>query len=86
MGSLMDKGRGLSSINLPTKGFKWLLNGSLRKLKSLFFLKDKNPYPACQTYIGTRVCDETYVGKTIRSVDIRWNEHEDIRKDSDHAT
>ena len=48
-------------------------------------MKDKNPYPACQIYKGTCVCDETYIGETIRNVDIRWNEHEDIRKKSEPA-
>ena len=42
-------------------------------------MKDKNPYPACQICEGTCVCDETYVGETIRNVDIRWHEHQDIR-------
>ena len=60
---------------------KWIA----KKVKSLFSLKDKNPYPACQIYKGTCVCDETYIGETIRNVDIRWNEHEDIRKKSEPA-
>ena len=46
-----------------------------KKVKSLFSWKDKNPCPACQIYKGTRVSDETYIGETIRNVDIRWNEH-----------
>ena len=60
---------------------KWIT----KKVKSLFSLKDKNPYPACQVYKGTCVCDETYIGETILNVDIRWNEHEDIRKESEPA-
>ena len=31
------------------------------------------------------VCDDTYIGETIRNVDIWWNEHEDIRKESEPA-
>ena len=73
-----------SSINSPTKSFKWLFSGSLRKFKG-FFLKDNNPYPACEICEGTCVCDETYVGETIRNVDIRWNEHQDIREESEPA-
>ena len=60
---------------------KWIT----KKVKSLFSLKDKNPYPACQVYKGTCVCDETYIGETILNVNIRWNEHEDIRKESEPA-
>ena len=31
------------------------------------------------------VCDETYIGETIRNVDKRWNEHEDMHKESEPA-
>jgi len=60
---------------------KWIT----RKVKSLFPLKDKNPYPSCQIYEGTCVCGETYVGETKRNVEVRWREHNDIRKDSEPA-
>ena len=60
---------------------KWIT----KKFKSLFSLKDKNPYPACQIYKGTCVCDETYIGETIWNVDIRWNEFDDISKESESA-
>ena len=60
---------------------KWIT----KKFKSLFSLKDKNPYPACQIYKETCVCDETYIGETIWNVDIRWNEHDDISKESESA-
>ena len=45
---------------------KWIA----KKAKSFFFLKDKNRYPACQTYKGTSVCNEAYIDETIRNVDI----------------
>ena len=45
---------------------KWIT----KKVKSLFSLKDKNPYPTCQIYKGTCVCDEIYIGETIRNADI----------------
>ena len=60
---------------------KWIT----KKVKSLFFLKDKNAYPACQIYKGTFVCDETHIGETIRNSDFRWNEHEDIHKEFEPA-
>ena len=37
-------------------------------------------------YKGTCFCDTTYIGETIWTVDIRWNEHEDIRKEYEPAT
>ena len=60
---------------------KWIT----KKVKSLFSLKYNNLYPACLIYKRTCVCDEIYIGKTIRNVDIRWNEHEDMRKEPEHA-
>ena len=40
---------------------KWITE----KVKNLFSLKDKNPYPVNQIYKGTRVCDEIYIGETM---------------------
>ena len=60
---------------------KWFF----KKAKSLFSLKDKNPYPACQIYKGARAFNETYIGKSIRNVYIRWNEDDDIWKESEPA-
>ena len=60
---------------------KWIT----KKVKSLFPLKDKNPYLAYQIYKGTCVCDETYIGETIWNVYIRRNWHEDIGKESEPA-
>ena len=37
----------------------------------------------CQIYEGVRVCKETYIGERIWNIGIRWNEHEDIRKQSE---
>ena len=60
---------------------KWIT----KKIKSLFSLKDKNPYPSCQIYQGTCNCGETYIGKTVRNVKTRWDEHQDVRKTSEPA-
>ena len=60
---------------------KWII----KKVKILPSLKDKNSYPPCQIFKGMCVSDETYIGETIRNVDIRWNEHKDIRKESEPA-
>ena len=51
----------------------------------MFSLKDKNPYPACQIYKGECTCGETYIGETIRNVATRWEEHENVKKDSEPA-
>ena len=60
---------------------KWIT----RKTRSLFPLKDRNPYPACQIYHGTCVCGKSYIGETIRNVQTRWKEHKDPKKDSEKA-
>ena len=36
-------------------------------------------------YEGVCSCQESYVGDTVRNVEIRWQEHEDTQKDSDPA-
>ena len=36
-------------------------------------------------YKGACVCGEKHIGETIRNVDAWWNEHEDIRKESEPA-
>ena len=51
----------------------------------MFHLKDRNPYPSCVIYKGTCDCGATYIGETRRNTVTRWNEHEDIRKDSEPA-
>ena len=57
-----------------------------RKVKSLFSLKDKNPYPSyCVIYRGLCDCGENYIGETMRNSLTRWNEREDIRKESKPA-
>ena len=50
---------------------KWLT----RKMKTLFKLKDPCIHPACKIYKGVCTCGETYIGETIRNVEIRWKEH-----------
>ena len=42
---------------------KWVT----RKVKSLFSLKDKNPYPSCVIYEGICNCGENYIGETVRN-------------------
>ena len=49
---------------------KWIT----KKVKQLFKLKGKNPYPSCVIY------EQTYIGETRRNVELRWEEHENISK------
>ena len=50
---------------------KWLT----RKMKTLFKLKDPCIHPACKIYRGVCTCGGTYIGETIRNVEIRSKEH-----------
>ena len=49
------------------------------KVKQLFKLKSRNPHPSCMIYKGTCSCQESYIGETVRNVQIRWQEHEDTQ-------
>ena len=54
-----------------------------KKVRQLFPLKEKNPYPSCKIYEGVCSCKENYIGETKRNVITRWNEHENPNKDSE---
>ena len=44
-------------------------------MKFFFKLKDPCIHPAFKIYKGVCTCGETYIGETIRNVEIRWKEH-----------
>ena len=44
-------------------------------MKTLFKPKDPCIHPACKVYKRVCICGETYIGETIRNVEIRWKEH-----------
>ena len=46
---------------------KWVT----KKVKSLFQLKDRNPYPSCTIYKGICSCGDNYVGETSRNTTTR---------------
>ena len=50
---------------------KWLT----KKIKTLFKVKDKSLHQACKIHKGVCSCGESYIGKTIRNVEVRWDEH-----------
>ena len=58
---------------------KW----STKKVRTLFSLKSKNPYPSCKIYEGACSCGSLYVGETKRNVAVRWAEHNDPRGSSE---
>ena len=56
-----------------------------RKIQSLFPLKDKVQHLSRVIYKGICSCGETYVGEPIRNCRVRWNEHNDVNKNSEPA-
>ena len=44
-----------------------------------------NTHPSCLIYEGVCSFQESYIGETVRNVEIRWQEHEDTQKDSEPA-
>ena len=46
---------------------KWIT----KKVKQLFKLKSRNPHPPCVIYEGVCSCQESYIGETVRNVEIR---------------
>ena len=46
---------------------KWVIN----KVKQLFKLKSRNPRLSCVIYDGLCSCQESYIGETVRNVEIR---------------
>ena len=60
---------------------KWIT----RKIRTLFSLKSRNPHPSCKLYEGTCTCGGSYIGETKRNVEVRWQEHNDPRGNSEPA-
>ena len=50
-----------------------------------FPLKDNVQHLRCVIYNDICSCGETYVGKTIRNCKIKWDEHNDVDKNSEPA-
>ena len=60
---------------------KWITE----KVKQLFKLKSRNPHPSCVIYEDVCSFQESYIGETVRNVEIRWPEHEGTKKDLEPA-
>ena len=61
--------------NFTNEKFKLIIRWKTRNLKSLFPLKDKDLHPACKIYKGICSYESTYVGETIRNVEVRYSEN-----------
>ena len=66
-------------------GNRWFRSLSLKKICSLFKLKDRNQHAAQVVYIGTRSCNNIYIGETSRNLHSRIDEHLDTSKLSETA-
>ena len=52
---------------------------------TLFSLKSRSTHPSCKLYEGTCTCGGSYIGETKRNVEVRWQEHNDPRGNSELA-
>ena len=60
---------------------KWIT----KKVKQLFKLKSRNPHPSCVIFESVCSYQESYIGETVRNIEIGWQEHEDTQRDSEPA-
>ena len=58
---------------------KWIT----KKVKQLFKLKSRNPFPSCVIYQGVCVCEQTYINET--RLELPREERENTSKDSTSA-
>ena len=56
-----------------------------RNIRTLFPLKDRVVHVSDVIYEGICSCENNYIGETDRIAGCRWNEHEDIKKNSEPA-
>ena len=72
--------------SLTESKFELRIKWQTKKIKTLFRLKDPNPYPACVIYEGTcNTCGVQYIGETERNAVTRWAEHDNPKKSSEPA-
>ena len=48
----------------------------------MFRVKDKSLHQACKIYKSLGSSGESYIGETIRNVEVRWDEHNNSMKKS----
>ena len=75
----------LKKLKVFTKQkYDFIIVWKTKKVKQLFPLKEKDPYPSCKICGGLCSCKENYIGDTKRNITL-WNEHENPYKDSEAA-
>ena len=77
-----------SKLNSFTENkYTFLILWKSRKLRSLFQLKDKVDNKHCCNvfYEGTCSCGFNYIGITDRNADLRFDEHNNLKKNSEPA-
>ena len=52
----------------------------------VIILKDKNDYKSCVIYKGDCSCGSRYIGETKRNVEVRWNEHNQLKAQNHQNT
>ena len=63
--------------------FKFIIIWKTKKVRSLFPLKDHTGHTSDIIYEGTCTCNNNYIGETGRNAELRWQEHNDIKKVSE---
>ena len=63
--------------------FKFIVIWETRKIRSLFPLKDRVLHRSCVIYEGVCSCGKKYVGETRRIAKIRFDEHDNTKKNSE---
>ena len=71
--------------SLTDNKFEIKIKWQTKKIRTLFKLKDPNPYPACVIYEGTCNWGESYIGETERNAVTRWEEHKNTKRNSEPA-
>ena len=63
--------------------YSFVIISKTRNIRSLFNLKDKTNHLSSVVYDGKCKCGETFNCETGRNVTVRWDEHNDIGKNSE---
>ena len=64
----------------PNDTFDVLIKWLTKKVKTLSRVKDKSIHQACKICKGVSSCGESYIGETIRNVDVCWDKHNNPMK------
>ena len=65
--------------------YSFIVIWKTRKIRTLFPLKDRVVHVSDVIYEGICTCENNYIGETDRISGCRWNEHEDVKRNSEPA-